>query len=80
MFPSYGLQGKDEELNKSTPLSRAGTISRLPSGAMVNRSVRLSLYAERQVGCACNRMGVEKSALPNLRAEHWISPIRAVIG
>ena len=56
MFPSYGLQGKNEELNKTTHLvlnQLPDTISRLPSDAMVNRSVRLSLYAERQVGCSC---------------------------
>ena len=54
-----GLQGKNEELNKTTHLVLSqlpDTISRLPISAMANRSVRLVCVqsgAERQVGCSC---------------------------
>jgi hypothetical protein len=61
-----GLQGKNEEVSKTTHLVLSAvldTFSRLPSGAMVNRSVRLSMYGERQVGCRANGMSIEKSAL-----------------
>ena len=60
-----GIKGKNEELVLS---QLPDTISRLPSGAMVNRSVRLSHCAERQVVARANRMSVQKSALPEFNS------------